>query len=62
MIDLRKREIHPHLMKSHGDVISNPPANRHERFGLQNAYGIARGPEEAFDVIQATEELHLGIF
>ena len=44
-------------------MTNTPPAEGYERFGLQNVNGIARGHTmEAFDVIQATEELHLGIF
>ena len=63
MIDLRKREVHPHLLRNHGDDINEPPANRHERFALQNANGIAKGLRiEAFDVIQATKGLHIRIF
>ena len=63
MIDLRKRDLHPHLLQNHGDDINKPPADGHERFGLQNANGIAKGQAmEAFDIIQATDDLHLGIF
>ena len=61
MIDLRKN-VHPHLLRSHGDNINKPPASGHERFGLQNANGIAKGSLESLDVIFATENLHLGIF
>ena len=55
MLDLRKRDIHPYLMRNHGDDINKPPADGYKRFGLQNTYGIAKDPKiEAFDVIQAT--------
>ena len=64
MIDLRKiRDIHPHLLRSHGDDINKPPQSGHERFGLQNANGIAKGRDlEGLDVIFAAESLHLGVF
>ena len=62
MIHITKREIHPHLLLNHGDDINDPPPDGYERFGLQNANGIARGNMEVFDVIEAAEDLHLGIF
>ena len=63
MINSKKKDIHPHLLINHGDDINTPPAEGYEQFGLQNVNGIARGHAMgAFNVIQATEELHLGIF
>ena len=47
---------------NHGDDINDPPIDGYERFGLQNANGITRGNMEAFDVMEAMEDLHLGIF
>ena len=63
MINPRKRDLHPHPLQNHGDDINKPPADGHKRFGLQNVNGIAKGQAmEVFDIIQATDGLHLGIF